>query len=191
MMYEVSNLLSKEQCDKLIHYFKRNQHECRTIEYPALFDKKTITPQGVGSLKCQKILRAFEFKATQAVSKSHDCESYVFMEHWDIVHWNPGMEMTAHRDNQYDPKIDLSARHYSAVCYLNDDYTGGTTFFSDGDATNDKTLDTTECIPETGKMVSFKSDVWHGVNKVTSGDRYTIAMWFTCDETRMRDKRAF
>ena len=101
------------------------------------------------------------------------------------------MEIGAYRDNQYDPNTDLSARHYSAVCYLNDDYLGGTTFFSDGDCTNDQTLETKECIPETGKMVSFKSDVWHGVNKVTNGDRYTLAMWFTCDETRMREKRSF
>jgi len=181
MIYEVPNLLSKEQCDKLIEYYKRHTAKYRSLDHP-LFNNRTIPAHMVDSLKCQKILRVLEFKATQAVSKLHDCESYVFMEHWDIVYWKTGMEMEAHRDNQYTPHADLSARQYSAVCYLNDDYSGGSTFFSE---------ENKECIPETGKIVTFKSEVEHGVNKVIGGDRYTIAMWFTCDETRMREKRSF
>jgi len=181
MVYEIPNFLSKENCNKLIDYYKRNTHKCRNLDH-VLFDRRTITVNTIDSLECEKILRAFEFKVTQAVSKSHDCESYVFMEHWDIVYWETGMEMPAHRDNQYDTNDDLSARHYSAVCYLNDDYSGGSTFFSE---------ENKECIPETGKLVTFKSEVEHGVNKVISGDRYTLAMWFTRDENKIREKSFF
>ena len=181
MVYEISNFLSKENCNELVKYFKNNTHKCRSLEHP-LFNNRTISVNDVDSLKCQKILRVFEFKVTQAVSKLHDCKSYVFMEYWDIVHWDAGMEMGAHRDNQYDPHTDLSARHYTAICYLNDDYSGGSTFFSE---------ENKECTPETGKLVTFKSEVEHGVNKVISGDRYTLAMWFTRDENKIREKLYF
>ena len=60
---------------------------------------------------------------------------------------------------------------FSTVMYLNDDYEGGEIFFPNQNFSYK---------PKAGDVVMFPcggTEYQHGVNKVTSGKRYTIAMW--------------
>lgn len=89
-------------------------------------------------------------------------------EAWQLVHWPRGMEMPLHDD--HGGKKEFPHRDYSAVIYLNDSYTGGETFFSDG----------SDVSPRMGRLVIFKGGTEkHGVRKVENGDRWTSVTWFS------------
>ena len=173
MIYEVPNFINDELCDDLIRYHDNPYNIKREMNHP-IFNNRVICPSQVQDFKIESQLRVFELKVTQIASKLFYKEPFLFIEHWDIVHWEPGMDMEAHVDNAkytYD-EGSLSNRHYTAVCYLNDGYDGGETFFP----TENKV-----CTPEKGKFVIFPSDLLHGVKKVY-GHRYTLGLWFTRNE---------
>jgi hypothetical protein len=102
----------------------------------------------------------------------------LYPTHSDIVLWNTGDQMAPHVDNGMDgTKQDieeLGHRHYSAVTYLNDGFTGGETF-----------VDNYVNKPKTGSAIIFPSNYYHGVHEILSGQRVTFAMWFTLDPNKI------
>lgn len=87
----------------------------------------------------------------------------------NIVKWNKGDEMPPHND--LGANREFPNRNFAAIVYLNDNYQGGELMFPDlgfgikGHA---------------GELIIFRGDsIMHGVNKINSGNRYTIASWLT------------
>lgn len=107
----------------------------------------------------------------------------VFPHFTDLVRWRPGKSMDEHKDDGYpgDDEI-MSCRHYSAVTYCNDDYSGGETFIRNE---HDGYYLST---PRTGTLVFYPSDerATHGVRQVAGGDRVTLSTWFTRDVRHYR-----
>jgi predicted 2-oxoglutarate/Fe(II)-dependent dioxygenase YbiX len=178
MIYEIPNFLSHEFCDNVIEYF--NVSGKRSLwQTDKKFHGRTLCPSEIDDNQLLNKFRAFEQKMVQTASKLFYEEQFIFSEFIDIVYWAPGMSMDEHVDN-YDPDRgqnpatkQLPFRYYSSVCYLNDNYNGGYTFFP----TENKA-----CVPEKGKIVMFPSHIEHGVTEVKLNPRYTIAMWFTIHE---------
>jgi len=86
-----------------------------------------------------------------------------------IVHWPADTEMPPHND--LGAMREFPNRNFAAIVYLNDNYQGGELMFPDlgfgikGHA---------------GELIIFRGDsIMHGVNKINSGNRYTIASWLT------------
>lgn len=102
----------------------------------------------------------------------------VYPTHSDIVLWNKGDSMIPHVDDGSRGTADdvegLWFRDYSAVTYLNDDFTGGETFVKDYVNT-----------PKTGSVIIFPSSYEHGVHEVLEGKRVTFAMWFTLNPNKI------
>ena len=176
MIYEVPNFIDGELCNDLIKYHDDSNNVKRKMEHP-IFNNRVICPSEIRDPDIAFRMRIFEHKVTQIASKLFYKEPFLFIEHWDVVHWEPGMSMEAHVDNgefTYDHHDDytLSNRHYTGVCYLNDGYDGGETFFP----TEQKV-----CTPKKGKFVVFPSDLQHGVKEVFD-HRYTLGVWFTRNE---------
>lgn len=173
MIYEVPNFIDDELCDDLIKYHDNPRNLKRNIKHP-IFNNRTICASDIKDPNIVFRLRILEHKVTQITSKLFYKEPFLFIEHWDIVHWEPGMSMESHVDNGkniYDDS-NLSDRDYTAVCYLNDGYQGGETFFPSEQKV---------CIPEKGKFVVFPSEILHGVKEVFD-HRYTLTIWFTRNE---------
>nr|XP_014349216.1 PREDICTED: prolyl 3-hydroxylase 3 [Latimeria chalumnae] len=78
-------------------------------------------------------------------------------------------------------------RDLSGILYLNEDFEGGSFFFTDRDA---KTV-TAEVQPKCGRLVAFTSggENPHGVRAVTRGHRYAIALWFTLSSQHREQER--
>lgn len=97
-----------------------------------------------------------------------------------LVRWDVGQELDPHADNIEPDGQPNSTPHRvaSAVVYLNDDYTGGETFFP-GLGFRVK--------PEPGLALAFGSGTSHihGVTRITAGTRFMIAAWFTFDPGHM------
>ena len=68
-------------------------------------------------------------------------------------------------------------RDYTALVYLNDNFTGGELVFPDRDVV---------IIPKSGLFVGFPSNhkFVHAVPNVLSGKRYSLPVWFTMDSAQ-------
>jgi leucine proline-enriched proteoglycan (leprecan) len=80
----------------------------------------------------------------------------------------PGIDMEVHQDQNH--------RDYSSVLYLNDNFTGGKTYFPSDNFT---------CNPKKGKIIFFSSRTYHGVTKVISGERYTLPCWYSKNQNNI------
>jgi hypothetical protein len=116
------------------------------------------------SIFVKELLSRYSVKATAA----HTVEG--FLTKWDV-----GSSAGLHVDN-HDGYEFLE---YSTVVYLNDDFEGGEIYFPRLKFTYK---------PNKGDAVIFPCnsiDYVHGVTEVTSGTRYTLAMWHTTDITKI------
>jgi SM-20-related protein len=96
-----------------------------------------------------------------------DCEPPQFLR------YEKGDFFVRHQDgNSHQNDFDhLRIRRISIVVFLNDSFTGGSLNFYDQTTTF-------ALMGETGLLVAFKSDIFHEVLPVTSGERFTFVSWF-------------
>lgn len=86
------------------------------------------------------------------------------LEVYQLVSWPAGSEQPVHVDNRRAPTT------HAAILYLNDDYVGGQTYFPDI---------AEEVQPQCGLLAGFPGRALpHGVRRIESGTRYTLALWF-------------
>ncbi|GBG73539.1 hypothetical protein CBR_g16882 [Chara braunii] len=110
--------------------------------------------------------------------ESHfDCEFELFVEFTGLISWSRGANLGWHHDSN---RPYLKQRDFSAVCYLSDygkDFTGGLFHFRDGEP---ETI-----VPKAGRLAIYTADEMnvHGVDRVDSGERSTITIWFSKDKS--------
>jgi hypothetical protein len=80
-----------------------------------------------------------------------------------LVWWPAPHGMGWHEDASFP-----GDRTHSFIVYLNDDYQGGALSFRDLGVM---------VRPRLGTAVAFAASLWHGVQTVESGERYTLASW--------------
>jgi predicted 2-oxoglutarate/Fe(II)-dependent dioxygenase YbiX len=169
MIHEFPDLLDKKLCDNIIEYFEHSQKS----ENEDFFSGRTLYVSEIEDIMLRRKLKSFIYKVTQQAYIQY--QEFIFPTFCDIVKWYPGMNMEVHVDDGYP---DLSMRHYTSICYLNDDYGGGETFLPNHNYS---------CIPKKGKVVIFPSYYPHGVNLIKNNLRYTLAMWFTRDDEHLME----
>ena len=81
-----------------------------------------------------------------------------------VVRYPPGGFYRAHRDS--GPRNNV--RYFTVVCYLNDDYEAGGTYFPDA---------AYPVVPEQGKTVIFPADYLHQAERVLEGTKYIAVTW--------------
>jgi prolyl 4-hydroxylase len=81
-----------------------------------------------------------------------------------IIRYTPGGHYKPHIDNE--PGID--DRQFSVVCYLNDDFTGGSTDFP--------TMNYT-AVPRAGHALVFPSEYLHSSLPIVAGRKYILVAW--------------
>ena len=93
--------------------------------------------------------------------------------------WRAGEKQAPHADKQ---ELDggpncCPGYDVSSIFYLNDDYEGGEIFFPNQSLT---------IKPTSNKLISFPGDIdfMHGVNKIMSGIRYTMTIFWTVLELK-------
>lgn len=169
MIYEIENFLDESICDNLIYYF--NTTKVRNTHIDGYFKDRTLCPYLVEDISLLSNLLIFQVKSIQTASKlfyNDNLDVNLYLENWSIVEMLPGIDMEVHQDR--------SNRDCSSVLYLNDNFTGGETYFPNNDFT---------CTPKKGKIVFFSSRIYHGVTKVMSGERYTLPCWYSKNQKDM------
>ena len=96
-------------------------------------------------------------------NKINDFLKIYVIDWWQIVHWPLGSYQNLH----FDSASDLTS--LTSISYLNNDFTGGQTFFEDQ----------TIIHPKLGRTLLFNGQQYkHGVKQVLTGNRYTLAIWY-------------
>jgi hypothetical protein len=96
-------------------------------------------------------------------NKINDFLKIYLIDWWQIVHWPLGSYQNLH----FDGASDLTS--LTSISYLNNDFTGGETFFEDQ----------TIIHPKLGRTLLFNGQQYkHGVKQVLTGNRYTLAIWY-------------
>ena len=120
-----------------------------------------------GLKTCSETELALDYmkKISDKVIGSHDAE--IVTQSATLGIWYTGSKCPLHTDNPNDWNNMLT---HSSVVYLNNDFEGGTIRFPEYDV---------EYSPKSGDLVIFKADIQHEVTTITSGKRYTLALWHT------------
>jgi prolyl 4-hydroxylase len=96
-------------------------------------------------------------------NKINDFLKIYLIDWWQIVHWPLGSYQNLHFDKT------INSTPLTSISYLNNDFTGGETFFEDQ----------TIIHPKLGRTLLFNGQEYkHGVKQVLTGNRYTLAIWY-------------
>ena len=119
MIHEFDDIVDdKSLCDKAIDFFK-NCNRNQFSERNSRFKDRTVPILLIGDDQLRTELKVISYKISQKLH--HINGEFIFPEFSNIVIWSPGQNMPVHTDNKLDV---IKQRHYTAVCYLNDDYSG-------------------------------------------------------------------
>jgi hypothetical protein len=176
----VENFLSKDVCEFIVNSVKDispwesggdDFWDNRSLNIRTLFDK--------GHSELAKILINTKDKVKKEIEEAYG-QGPVYSDLFQVVRWFPGMEQPPHADDMtnVEGEDDLewfAHRNFGAIIYLNDDYSGGETFYPQHEIS---------ISPEAGKLAVHPGtpDHMHGVTKIENETRYTLASFWTFDK---------
>lgn len=113
------------------------------------------------------------------------CETYgekeIYSDTLQIVRWFEGMNQPPHADDMTNTETKgYDHRHYGSILYLNDNYSGGNTYYPEHNI---------KIEPVAGTLAIHPGDPehLHGVTEIFGGMRYTIASFWTREQMRAYD----
>ena len=169
-IYEIENFIPASTCKKLVSWFK-NQTKQSKNEGNSLFNNRTIPYSTIDNTEIKQIVNSYKYDSTFHARKLFN--KTLYPDYTDLVFWPSGLSMDVHADAVWldGTPAKFPYRYCAGVCYLNDDYEGGETFFPNFN---------TEVKPQIGKIALFPSNLeyQHGVKEV-KGERYTMPIWFS------------
>ena len=145
----LDNFINRFEADLLIRLYEKNEHlsfKFRDV-YPLSIFEKNIT----------------EAKFLVEKLNSITAPKKAVVDWIQIVKWSKGSKQALHFDKLSDKTV------LTSVCYLNDDYGGGQTYFKDG----------TQFAPKSGRIIFFDGKYYkHGVKQITNRTRYVASAWY-------------
>lgn len=146
----VDDLLSEQECKELVSWFDIMQHLAAEWQGSYNVGVKLDQPY-IGML------------LSDIEQKAQDIRPGVVFDWGYVVLRPPGVGHRAHVD---DGKDNTSL---TSITFLNDNYDGGHTFFSNGE----------EVKPKVGRTIFFDGvEHVHGVTEVQRSNRFTLALWY-------------
>jgi hypothetical protein len=183
----VEGFLTPEECEEII--FIANRVSPWDNANSEFWNDKVLNDVTIYS-RVNKDLGKFLIGVRQRIAEKikelYGLDQDVYSDVQQIVRWYPGMEMSPHSDNMENTPFHEhhSHRAYGVVIYLNDDYSGGNTFYPQHNH---------YIQPKTGMLAVHPSDVnhMHGVSMVSENTRYTLVSFWTFDKDKQQDLSAY
>ena len=170
MIAQIDGAMSKEECEHWVGVFERRKQR-RDARPELYFDPGTADEKLLGRLR----------SCTTLCRNLFDVPEKLFPETAIIMKFLQGSQMGPHADNcRRNAKGEWVPNHtpnrdVTAIFYLRDGFVGGELAFPElGLAIK----------PRRGLLVTFPSDGahMHQVDRVESGERYTLTVWMTKSE---------
>jgi len=176
-------LLNATESAQLIEYFKQNNSEIsRGTNVNSAYNGRILSIETITDKEIQVLLIRVTTHMRTKIEEQFKPEKKIYPDAIHIVKWSRGQELDWHADNAYYPSREpnyTAWRLYSGVLFLNDSihFTGGTLEFMDQKV---------NIQPKQGQGIVFEANLnyIHRVTPVTSGERFTVATWFTDDPQR-------
>jgi hypothetical protein len=174
------NTLSLKECAFLIDLYDRYSGltRCRDYNSRPLLDYYTL--RDVDRKSANWVYRV-TFRCKENI-EAHFSTPELFVESFFVASIISGDSHIPHADNERREDRKWVPNHtpqrdYTALFYLNDDFTGGELVFPALDVL---------ITPQPGLLVSFPSNhqFVHAVPKVLSGKRYSLPVWFTVNAAK-------
>jgi hypothetical protein len=151
--YIQKNFLSDKFCNYLIDLFVSNE------EYQG-HHITTREIQLIDFIHLDPIKKLYAMLSRYSIN---NLNKNSFVNYAQIVEWKSGSHQGKHFDFDFHP--------YTSIIYLNDNFDGGETVVGDKKIT-----------PERGKILSFTGNkIIHEVLEVKNGTRYTVPVWYKCE----------
>ena len=174
------NTLSLKECAFLIDLYDRYSGltRCRDYNSRPLLDYYTL--RDVDSESANWVYRV-TVRCKENI-EAHFSTPELFVESFFVASIISGDSHIPHADNERREDRKWVPNHtpqrgYTALVYLNDDFTGGELVFPAPDVL---------ITPQPGLLVSFPGNhkFVHAVPKVRSGKRYSLPVWFTVNSAK-------
>ena len=145
----IDNFLDDKYCQQLIDFFESN-----TDLQESYYGTTKISIENLD--KFNNLFKKLN-KESLTIKNS-------VLDWTQIVKWPDDSGQGSHLDISSDDNLS-----HTSICYLNDGYLGGQTYFEEG----------TIFKPKKGRIIFFDSLFYrHGVTPVKKGPRYTLATWY-------------
>ncbi len=155
--YIIENFLSDSECNFLINYYHKHNlgYSWEETEYIRWIDSPFY------HFRFNLIKKKYIKKITKIFPN-------LKISFGQIVRWKENSYKEKHIDVEHDEKTKCT---WASVCYLNDDFCGGSTIIEEENIK-----------PTKGSLLLFcGSEIPHGVEKVIGNSRYTCIVWWKND----------
>lgn len=175
------NFISKEKCDYLINAaISSNAWQSGGSDF---WDNRVINYFKMKEFdaKAADIMLEANIRCKETIEKEYDLNKEIFSDTLQVIRWFEGMSQPPHADDMTNTDVDgFEHRVFGSIIYLNDQYSGGHTFYPDHNI---------EIKPEAGKLAIHPGDPehLHGVTEIKNGMRYTIASFWTFNKEKAHD----
>lgn len=172
------NFISKDKCEYIINTVK----DCNLWESGGsdFWDNRVINLHKVKSIYPEifEIMVDANMRCSEFIKKEFNLNNDIYSDTLQIIRWFEGMNQPPHADDMTNTDIEgFDHRMFGSIIYLNNNYSGGHTFYPNFDFSIQ---------PEVGKLAVHPGDPehLHGVTKIEGGIRYTIASFWTMDRSK-------
>jgi hypothetical protein len=121
-------------------------------------------------------------KQKEYILSNYDLNTMIYSDTFALVKWLPGHSQPPHSDNMIDTIDHIIHKHreYGSIVYLNNNFSGGETFYPQHNIS---------IVPKPGMLAIHPADSnhMHGVSEIKDGIRYTIASFWTFDKERSNE----
>jgi len=178
----IENFLSPEEISTLLTLVdKDNLWEGGGGEFWAnrAMNVKSIYDNGY---KDQAALMArISHRIAQALAQRYNKE-ILYPDLLQLIRWFPGQEQLPHWDDMTGTEGNgwFAHREFGVIIYLNDDYQGGHTYYPELGV---------DMTPLSGALIAHPGnrEHLHGVTKIEGSTRYTLASFWTTDQSYAHD----
>lgn len=175
----VEDVVSKEECAELVDYANtiNNWDSCSH----KFWNNRIINARTIAytNKKIARLMVEIRERMRIKIKEVYNLNREIYPDLLQLVRWPIGYAQPPHSDAyNIDGSTHVSPwRDYGSVVYLNDNYQGGQTFYSNFDFAVQ---------PKAGTMAVHPADLlhYHGVTEIQGSTRYTMVVFWTFDQGR-------
>jgi len=178
----IRDIATEDECLLLVDYAKKITN-WDPSGHP-FWDRRVINTLTISrdNLRLAMLMSNIRERMRQKIKKVYDLDNEIYPDLLQLVRWPEGTSQPPHSDAyNIDGSPHVSPwREYGSVVYLNDDYEGGQTYYSNFDF---------EVQPVAGTLAVHPADLlhYHGVREVKGTTRYTLVSFWSTNRTHYDD----
>lgn len=174
----IENFVDQEDAERLINYIETNKYDTSKFIYGEYLktEDSQYAQSGIpedfsidNHLEVKDIYVKYAKKFIEESKKFFkNSEEIGLYAQW-LTMYGVGNELPGHVDNHYGAE----EINFSAVIYLNDDFTGGELLLTDFEYLHK---------PKALSIIIFHPTYWHEIRPILSGKRYAMPIWGTLND---------